>query len=97
MANGWKGQRISIFPDEKLVVTLTGVIESGEDAFYEELISRYVLYAMRGDTLRENPNSLADLQSALRRMRSKPLGLDSVEPRMRPQEKNKEQRKSWRA
>ena len=97
MANGWKGQRISIFPDARLVVTLTGVVESGENALYEELISRHVLYAMRGDVLRENPESLADLQSALNRMRAKPLGLESVEPRMRPQEKNKEGRKPWRA
>ena len=97
MANGWKGQRISIFPDERLVVTLTGVIESDENTFYEELISRHVLYSIRGNSLRENPESLADLQSALNRMRAKPLRLESVEPRMRPQEKNKERRKIWRA
>lgn len=97
MANGWKGQRISVFPDQKLVVTLTGVIESGADPFYDKLISEYVLDSIKGESLNDHPGSFGDLLVALGKMREKPLGLESVEPRMRPQEKNKERRKSWRA
>src|SRR5262249_9504974 len=28
VANGWKGQRIAVFPDQGLVVTMTGCLES---------------------------------------------------------------------
>ena len=96
MADGWKGQRISVFPDENLVVTLTGVIESDAVAYYEELISRHVLYAMRGNTLPENPAAFGDLLAALGGMREKDLRLDKVEPRMRPEARNKGQRRPWR-
>ena len=96
MASGWKGQRISVFPDEKLVVTLTGVIESGEARYYEELISRHVLYALRGGARPENPSGFGELLAALGQMREKNLGLDAVESRMRPQVKNKNRRKPWR-
>ena len=97
MANGWKGQRISIFPELGLVVTLTGVIESDERGFYEELISRHVLYSLRGESLGENAASFGELQAALGRMREKNLGLESVEARMRPEERNKARRLPWRA
>jgi CubicO group peptidase (beta-lactamase class C family) len=97
MANGWKGQRISIFPELGLVVTLTGVIESGEsDFFYEKLISDHVLYAIRGRSMKENAAAFGDLMVALGRMRNKDLGLASIEPRMRPEEKNKGRRLPWR-
>lgn len=97
MANGWKGQRISVFPELDLVVTLTGVIESGESEFYEQLISEHVLYSIRGKSLKENAASFDELQFALGRMRKKDLRLESVEPRMRPEEKNKGRRIPWRA
>lgn len=97
MANGWKGQRISIFPETGLVVALTGVIESDESGFYEELISRHVLYSMRAESLNQDSASFDELQVALVRMRKKNPGLESVEPRMRPEEKNKARRLPWRA
>jgi CubicO group peptidase (beta-lactamase class C family) len=97
MANGWKGQRISIFPGLGLVVTLTGVIESGESEFFERLISEHVLYSIRGGPLNENAASFNELQLALARMRKKDLQLESVEPRMRPEEKNKGRRILWHA
>jgi CubicO group peptidase (beta-lactamase class C family) len=97
MANGWKGQRISIFPETGLVVTLTGVIESDEGGFYEQLISDHVLYSMRGGSLSEDAEAFAELQAALARMREKRLVLETVEPRMRPEEKNKGRRIAWHA
>ena len=97
MANGWKGQRISIFPEKGLVVTLTGVMEGNERGFYEQLISEHALYSIRGESLNENAASLGELQSALGRMREKNLGLDSIEPRMVPEEKNKSRRLPWRS
>jgi CubicO group peptidase (beta-lactamase class C family) len=97
MANGWKGQRISIFPELGLVVTLTGVIESGESEFFEQLVSEHVLDSIRGESLKGNAAAFGDLQLALGRMRRKDLRLESVEPRMRPEEKNKGRRIPWRA
>jgi CubicO group peptidase (beta-lactamase class C family) len=96
MANGWKGQRISIFPELNLVVTLTGVIEGDSSELYDHLIAD-VLYSIRDGSLRENAASLDELQLALGRMRKKDLRLESVEPRLRPEEKNKERRIPWRA
>jgi CubicO group peptidase (beta-lactamase class C family) len=96
MANGWKGQRISIFPDLGLVVTLTGAIESGESEFYEQLISDHVLNSIKGPSLKENAVTFGDLRMALSGMRNKDLGLASIEPRMRPEEKNKGSRLPWR-
>jgi CubicO group peptidase (beta-lactamase class C family) len=96
MANGWKGQRISVFPEIGVVVTLTGVIESDAYGFYEQLISEHVLYSIRGESLNENAASFDELKVALGRMREKHLGLESVEPRMRPQEKNRGRRLPWR-
>jgi hypothetical protein len=52
---------------------------------------------MRGNTLPENPAAFGDLLTELGRMREKDLGLDKVEPRMRPEAKNKGQRRPWRA
>jgi len=95
MANGWKGQRISIFPDIGLVVTMTGVIESDEAAFYDQLVSEHVLYSIRGESLKEDAGALSDLQAALGRMREKRLALESVQPRMVPEEKNKARRIPW--
>ncbi len=97
MANGWRGQRISIFPELGLVVTLTGEIERGESEFFERLISEHVLHSIRGESLNENPASFNELQLALVRMRNRDLQLESVEPRMRPEENNKERRIPWRA
>jgi len=95
MANGWKGQRISIFPDIGLVVTMTGVIESDEAAFYDQLVSEHVLYSIRGESLKDDAGALSDLQAALGRMREKRLALESVQPRMVPEEKNKARRIPW--
>lgn len=96
MANGWKGQRISIFPELSLVVTLTGVIEGDSNELFEHLIAD-VLYSIRGVSMKENAASFNELQLALGRMRKKDLRLESVEPRMRPEEKNKGRRIPWRA
>jgi CubicO group peptidase (beta-lactamase class C family) len=93
----WKGQRISIFPEMGLAVTLTGVIESDESGFYEDLISQHVLYSIRGESLNENAASFGELQLALGAMRKKKLGLEAVESRMRPEGKNKGGRLPWRA
>lgn len=96
-ANGWKGQRISIFPESGLVVTMTGVIERDENGFYDQLVSDHVLGALRGDALRDDAGAFGELQAALGRMRGKDLALESVEPRMRPEAKNKTGRRPWRS
>jgi CubicO group peptidase (beta-lactamase class C family) len=46
-ANGWKGQRISVFPEKGVVVTMTGAIEDGsEERVYADLLARFVIPAI---------------------------------------------------
>ena len=44
VANGWKGQRIAVFPEEDLVLTMTGCIEDGtEHALFDELVKKVLI------------------------------------------------------
>ncbi len=46
-ARGWKGQRISIFPAQGIVVTMTALAEDGsENAIYDTVIKRFVIPAI---------------------------------------------------
>lgn len=49
-ARGWKGQRIAVFPEENLVVTMTGCIERDkydEDAIFGKIKDLYILPAAK--------------------------------------------------
>jgi CubicO group peptidase (beta-lactamase class C family) len=46
-AVGWKGQRIAIFPEQRLVVTMTGCFEDdGDERFFAEIIARFLKPAL---------------------------------------------------
>jgi CubicO group peptidase (beta-lactamase class C family) len=87
-ANGWKGQRISIFPQLDAVVTMTADIEDGkEDAVYRQLVERFIIPAFtipmpdEAGTARLNER----LQASLEEVRRGPSRIASdTEPRMVP-------------
>jgi len=46
-ANGWKGQRISIFLDQEVVVSMTALAENDtENGLYSTVIKRFVIPAV---------------------------------------------------
>ena len=65
-ANGWKGQRISVFVDEGIVVSMTALAENGtEDSLYSEVINRFVLPAIMTPTPVDAASLEAQLQLAI--------------------------------
>jgi CubicO group peptidase (beta-lactamase class C family) len=63
-ANGWKGQRITIFPDKGTVVTMTGIIEDGsEDRYYSDLINKFIIPAF--ETKGSENRSMDDIRAEL--------------------------------
>jgi CubicO group peptidase (beta-lactamase class C family) len=50
-ASGWKGQRITVFPSQAVVVTTTAIIEDGsEDKVYRTIVDRFI-----GPAIAPNP------------------------------------------
>jgi len=93
LANGWKGQRIAIFPAEELVVTMTGAMETNEDGVFEAVVSRFVLPALRASS-DPDPRADAALQHKLEVVRANANRLTSaLEPRMVPSIEPKETRR----
>jgi CubicO group peptidase (beta-lactamase class C family) len=50
VASGWKGQRLAVFAEQNIVVTMTGVIEAPEDetALFHRIVTDYVIRAVEG-------------------------------------------------
>ena len=60
LAQGWKGQRIAVIPEEKLVVTMTGCIEKDkydEFSVFDKILKLYILPAAK---CYEGSNTLFD-------------------------------------
>jgi CubicO group peptidase (beta-lactamase class C family) len=98
MASGWKGQRIAVFPDQELVVTMTGLIEDEEEhAFFSALVRQYVMPAVAGDAPRAaDPEAAAELAGALDEARRDPPRFGPrTEPRMIPSAGHKEGRRPY--
>ena len=94
LANGWKGQRIAIFPSEDLVVTMTGAMETNEDAVFEAVVARFVLPALRATASDPDPDGDAALQRKLDEVRANANRITGVlEPRMVPSIEAKEKRR----
>ena len=52
VANGWKGQRIAIFPDQHIVLTMTACIEDGtEHALFSELVTKVLKPSVDGGAI----------------------------------------------
>jgi CubicO group peptidase (beta-lactamase class C family) len=77
-ANGWKGQRLAVVPDQQLVVTMTACFEDvGEHAAFDRLLTEQLRSAVKtGDAtaLPRNPKA----QTRLRRRLQEPATLPSL-------------------
>jgi CubicO group peptidase (beta-lactamase class C family) len=72
MANGWKGQRIAIFPEQKVVLTMTACIEDGsEHPVFEQLVA-FVARAVHRNPAPENPQAQSRLSATLDEIRALP-------------------------
>jgi CubicO group peptidase (beta-lactamase class C family) len=50
-ANGWKGQRITVFPRQAIVVTTTEIMEDGsENMVYDTIINRFIRPAIASNS-----------------------------------------------
>jgi CubicO group peptidase (beta-lactamase class C family)/predicted Ser/Thr protein kinase len=102
VVTGWKGQRIAVFTDHNLVVTLTGEIEPPEDeaALFSRMIESYVIPAIegtRGTPARPDPALRDRLAAALARAHAlAPVAMDQLEPRMVPSIAPKEKHRPFR-
>jgi CubicO group peptidase (beta-lactamase class C family) len=98
VANGWKCQRIVVFPDQDLVVTMTGLVEGEEEhVFFTRLVRELVLPAVVSDTPRPaDPALAAQLSALMEEVRRGPSRIPArVEPRMVPSVALKEKRRPY--
>ena len=73
-ANGWKGQRIAIFPDQKIVLTMTACIEDGsERRVFEQVVGLVARATRRNTPLPESAEARSRLAAVLDELRALPL------------------------
>ena len=92
-AIGWKGQRIEVFPDQKMVVTMTAIINDGsENRVFSTLIHNFVTHLTDPLPSGSNIDSIkAKLKKELAAVRTAPSRIVcGTEPRMIPTVSNKE-------
>jgi CubicO group peptidase (beta-lactamase class C family) len=90
VANGWKGQRVAVFPTQGLVVTMTACIDDGNEAkVFSTLLQEFVIPATGANSPRAVSSAdeaaarrLAELNENVRVATS--FVADDVEPRMVP-------------
>jgi CubicO group peptidase (beta-lactamase class C family) len=83
VADGWKGQRIAVIPEQNMVVTMTAIIEDqDEEAVFESIVKNYVIPSTQGQPDPALRGALADVLEQVRQgpLRVKP----DVQPRMIP-------------
>jgi CubicO group peptidase (beta-lactamase class C family) len=93
VAIGWKGQRIAVFPAQKIVVTMTACIEDSTDGeFFDQLVTRVLKPALAkgGGTKPTEPDALAQRLAEVRR--TPPRYHDFIEYRMVPSVAPKQRR-----
>ncbi len=83
MASGWRGQYILTIPEKQLVITMTGCFLDGkENEFFIKLVNDYILRSVNGAP---DKGGSIKLKSALAQaLKSTPVNLRSIEPRMVP-------------
>jgi CubicO group peptidase (beta-lactamase class C family) len=83
IANGWKGQRIAVFPEQKIVVTMTAIIEDGgeEERVVNDVIGQFVIHLLEGSPSR---GAKAELKSAMREVSTSQRIPAGAENRMLP-------------
>ena len=98
-AIGWKGQRIAVLPRQRLVVTMTGAWEDGdENRVFNDLVDRFVVPSIRGNgPRRHDPAAHAELVGVLAQVRDAPSRIAArLERRMIPTVAPKEGRVPFR-
>jgi CubicO group peptidase (beta-lactamase class C family) len=83
VANGWKGQRIAVVREERLVITMTGVLEKDEEQIFAKVV-QFVQAANRGAPLPPQPDAVATLRARLSEVSQKSCVPRGVESRMVP-------------
>lgn len=89
VADGWKGQRISVIPEKNLVVTMTGIVDDRpEEALFEQILRDYVIPSVDGiggEPPRPDPGLRAPLAEVLEEVRQGPMrAKPDAEARMIP-------------
>jgi CubicO group peptidase (beta-lactamase class C family) len=85
VAIGWKGQRIAVFPEQQMVITMTGCVEDGsEGEFFDQLVTRIVIPSLQKGAAGSgaSPGALGALLDETRRGPSRIF--DFIEYRMVP-------------
>jgi CubicO group peptidase (beta-lactamase class C family) len=97
-ADGWKGQRIWIFPRQDVVVTTTGYIEQDEAETVNRMLRDFVIPAFengRGKKLERSATAEKELAAVLDALQKEPLRHPrNPEPRMLPSVRKKEKRRA---
>lgn len=83
MASGWRGQYILTIPEKQLVITMTACFLDGKESeFFIKLINEYIL---RSVNAAPNKGGFIKLKTALTQaLKSTPVNLQAIEPRMVP-------------
>jgi CubicO group peptidase (beta-lactamase class C family) len=91
LANGFQGQRIAVFPEQKVVVTMTGAIHDGtEDRVFAGLINKFVIPAFNKGADGSPYDSNMALDLGLNRAKMQNRISPDLEPRMIPSRTAKE-------
>ena len=102
VASGWKGQRIAVFPEEGVVVTMTGVLEAPEEEgeIFRRIVSDYVVPSIDGtgaELAHPDPAASHELADVLARIRTELLvRVKDLETRMVPSVAPKEHHRAFR-
>jgi CubicO group peptidase (beta-lactamase class C family) len=84
VADGWRGQRISIVPEQNVVITMTGDVEDeDEEALYQRIVKTWIIPAVTDG--KTDPSLRAALVNVMEQVRQGPLRVKpDVEARMVP-------------
>jgi CubicO group peptidase (beta-lactamase class C family) len=97
VANGWKGQRIAVFPDQDIVLTMTACIEDGsEHALFEELVKKVLIPSVTEGMASGPPKDPGELAALLEEVHGgMPRLGDWIEYRMVPSAAPKTKRRPF--
>jgi len=102
LAQGWKGQRIAVFVEQGVVVTMTAVIELPEDEtdIFRRVVRDYVAPSVEGagaEPAHPDASLRGELAATLERLRTEPLlRTEELEPRLVPSVEPKEKHRGFR-
>ena len=71
MANGWKGQRIAIFPRQKVVVTMTACIQDRTEAVFNQIVTLVARSLQADAAVPADPAARARLNALLEEVRTR--------------------------